>query len=94
MMTRAKKQLQQEQTPTPSNLSTPLSNEEETALAHIIRNIVKEELQVHKVVYQEIVSSNFKVTNERLEKLSEEVSEIKKTKQRQLKKTLKHYKKV
>ena len=93
MMTRAKKQLQQEQTPTPSNLSTPLSNEEETALAHIIRNIVKEELQVHKVVYQEIVSSNFKVTNERLEKLSEEVSEIKKTKQRQLKKTLKHYKK-
>ena len=77
MMTRAKKQLQQEQTPTPSNLSTPLSNEEETALAHIIRNIVKEELQEHKVVYQEIVSSNFKVTNERLEKLSEEVSKIK-----------------
>ena len=44
MLTRAKKQLQQEQTPTPSSFSTSLSNEEETALADMIKNIVKEEL--------------------------------------------------
>ena len=44
MLTRAKKQLQQEQTSTPSSFSTSLSNEEETALADMIKNIVKEEL--------------------------------------------------
>ena len=43
----------------------------------MIGNIVKEELQAHEVVLQEIVSSNLKVTNERLEKLSREVSDIK-----------------
>ena len=43
----------------------------------MIGNIVKEELQAHEVVLQEIVSSNLKVTNERLEKLSGEVSDIK-----------------
>ena len=43
----------------------------------MIGNIVKEELQAQEVVLQKIVSSNLKVTNERLEKLSGEVSEIK-----------------
>ena len=43
----------------------------------MIGNIVKEELQAHEVVLQEIVSSNLKVANERLEKLSREVSDIK-----------------
>ena len=43
----------------------------------MIGNIVKEELQAHEVVLQEIVSSNLKVTNERLEKLSGEFSDIK-----------------
>ena len=78
MITRVKKkkQLQQEQTPTPSNFSAPLSNEEETALAHLIRNIVTEELQAHEVVLQEILSSNLKLKNEWLEKLSREVSNI------------------
>ena len=76
MLTRAKKQLQQEQTPTPSSFSTSLSNEEETALADMIKNIVKEELQL-QMVLQEIVSFNLKITNERLEKLSAEVSDIK-----------------
>ena len=37
----------------------------------------KEELLAHEVVRQEIVSSKLKVTNERLEKLSGEVSDIK-----------------
>ena len=76
-MTRGKKQLQLEQIPTPSNFSTLLSNEEETVLAHMVRNIVKEELQAHEVVLQEIVSSNLKITNERSEKFSGEVSDIK-----------------
>ena len=58
---------------------TPFSNEEETALAHIIRNIVKEELQSHEAIVQEIVSSHLKVTNKRLEKLSGEVSHITKS---------------
>lgn len=57
-MTRTKKALQREQTPTSNNFLTPLSHEEETMLAHMIRNIVKEELQVHEAVLQEIVSSN------------------------------------
>ena len=43
----------------------------------MIMNIVKEELQATKVVLQEIVSSNLKITNERLEKLSGEISDIK-----------------
>ena len=42
----------------------------------MIRNILKEE-QTNEVVLQEIVSSNLKVTNERLEKLSGEFSDIK-----------------
>ena len=42
----------------------------------MIRNILKEE-QTKEVVLQEIVSSNLKVTNERLEKLSGEFSDIK-----------------
>ena len=58
-------------------ISQQLSNEEETALAHMIRNILQEELQTKEVVLQEIVSSNLKVTNERLEKLSGEFSDIK-----------------
>ena len=36
----------------------------------------KEELLAHEEVHQEIVSSNLKVTNERLETLSGEVSDI------------------
>ena len=45
----------------------------------MIRNTLKEELQAHKTVLQEIVSSNLKVINERLEKLSGEVSDIRKS---------------
>ena len=44
----------------------------------MIRNIVNEKLQVNEVVLQVVVSSNLKIANERLEKLSEEVSNIKK----------------
>ena len=43
----------------------------------MIRNILKEELQTNEVVLPEIVSSNLKVTYERLEKLSGEFSDIK-----------------
>ena len=43
----------------------------------MIRNILQEELQTKEVVLQEIVSSNLKVTNERLEKISGEFSDIK-----------------
>ena len=53
-MTRTKKTLQREQTPISNYFLTPLSNEEETARAHMIRNIVK----AHETVLQEIVSSN------------------------------------
>ena len=49
-MTRTKKALQGEQTPTSSNFLTPLSKEKETPLPHMIRNIVKEELQTYQVV--------------------------------------------
>ena len=45
----------------------------------MIRNIVKEEPQSHESVLQEIVRSYLKVTNERLEKLSREVSHITKS---------------
>ena len=43
----------------------------------MIRNILQEELQTKEVVLQEIVSSNLKVTNVRIEKLSGEFSDIK-----------------
>ena len=76
MITRAQK-VQQEQTTTQSNLSTPFSIEEKTVLVHMITNIVKEELQTNEMVLQKVVSSNLKVTNERLEKLSREVSDMK-----------------
>ena len=79
MMARTKKGLQREQTPTSSNFSTPLSNEEETALAHVIINIVKEELQAHEAALQEIASFYVKVADERLEKLSGEVRYITKS---------------
>ena len=67
-----KQQLQQEQTPAPNNFSKPLSNGEEITLAQMIRNIVKEELQAHEVVLQEIVRSNLNITNELLVRLSVE----------------------
>ena len=76
MITRAQK-VQQEQTTIQSNLSTPFSIEEKTVLVHMITNIVKEELQTNEMVLQKVVSSNLKVTNERLEKLSREVSDMK-----------------
>ena len=67
MMKSAKKKLQQEQTSTSRNFSKLLLKEEETALAHMIRNIIKEEVQTHKVVLQITLSSYLKITNERLE---------------------------
>ena len=76
MITRVQK-VQQEQTTTQSNLSTPFSIEEKTVLVHMITNIVKEELQTNEMFLQKVVSSNLKVTNERLEKLSREVSDMK-----------------
>ena len=72
-MTRTKKALQREQTPTSSNFLRPLSNKEETALAHMIGNVIKEERQAHEAVLQEIASSNLKVTNERLESYLEKL---------------------
>ena len=53
-MSRKKKALQWEQTPTSSNFSMPLSNEEKAALVHINGNIVKEELQAQEAVLQEM----------------------------------------
>ena len=70
----------------------------------MIRNIVKEELQIYEVVLQEIVGSNLKVTIELLEKLSGEVrnrigslefiQKQLKDKTKMIKKTLKYYKKI
>ena len=67
MMKSAKKILQQEQPSTSRNFSKLLLKEEETALAHMIINIIKEEVQTHKVVLQITLSSYLKITNERLE---------------------------
>ena len=53
-MSRKKKALQWEQTPTSSNFLMPLSNEEKAALVHINGNIVKEELQAQEAVLQEM----------------------------------------
>ena len=94
-MTIAKRALWPEQTPTPGNFLTPFSIEEEPELAQVIRNFVKEKLQAHSMVLQEIISSNLKVKNDWLERLSWEVSlELTqnnlKMKQRWLKKTLRY----
>ena len=67
MMKSAKKILQQEQPSTSRNFSKLLLKEEETALAHMIINIIKEEVQTHKVVLQITLSSYLKITNEQLE---------------------------
>ena len=77
MMTRAKKNYSSNKLLPPAIFQHLFLTKKKTALAHIVGNIVKEELQAHEVVLQEIVSSNLKVTNERLEKLSGEVSDIK-----------------
>ena len=78
-MTRTKKASQQEQTPISCNFSTPLPNEEQAELAHTIRIIVKQEIQAQQVVLQETVRCFWEITNERLEKLSGQASDITKT---------------
>ena len=62
-MTKWKEALQREQTSTSIDFLTPFSNEE-TVLTHMIRNIVKEELEALEAVLQEIVNSNLKVTKQ------------------------------
>ena len=54
-MSRKKKALRWEQTPTSSNFSMPLSSEEKAALVHTTGNIVEEELQAHEAVLEEIM---------------------------------------
>ena len=78
-MTRTKKASQQEQTLISCNFSTSLPNEEQAELAHTIRIIVKQEIQAQQVVLQETVSCFLEITNERLEKLSGQASDITKT---------------
>ena len=46
-------------TPSPFNFSAPLSNDEKTALAHMIKNIIKEEIQAHKVALQQPSKTSF-----------------------------------
>ena len=45
--------------PSPSNFSAPLSNDEKIALAHMIKNITKEEIQAHKVALQQPSKTTF-----------------------------------
>ena len=44
-----------------------------------IRTIVKDEVSAHEVTIKEIINSNMKSTNERLDKFSTEMAELSKS---------------
>ena len=71
----AGKTLMQKKINTPA---TPVVNDKQEGFAGIIRKFVKEEFKAHEQIVSEILKSNLKTTNERLEKISTEVVGVKK----------------
>ena len=56
---------------------TPRMGEEEKALLETIRKIVKDELASHQLAIKEMINDNIKVTNDRLDRISQDVTHLK-----------------
>ena len=59
---------------------TPLTRrmgEDEKALLETIRKIVKDELASHQLAIKEMINDNIKVTNDRLDRISQDVTDLK-----------------
>ena len=61
-------------TPTPETPTVTHPHENDQILLETIRAIVKDELAAHEAAIKELINSNMKPTNERLEKLSTEMT--------------------
>ena len=56
---------------------TPRTVEDEKALSETIRKIVKDELASHQLAIKEIINDSIKVANDRLDKISQDVTDLK-----------------
>ena len=74
MTTRSRNQKSQGVRDTPL---TPRMGEEEKALLETIRKIVKDELASHQLAIKEMINDNVKVTNDHLDRISQDVTELK-----------------
>ena len=74
MTTRSRNQKSQGVRDTPL---TPRMGEEEKALLETIRKIVKDELASHQLAIKEMINDNIKVTNDRLDRISQDVTDLK-----------------
>ena len=72
MSLRARKQIEAQGTPT-----TPRNEEDEQKLLETIRKIVKDEFASHELVIKEMINASIKDTKERLDKISQDVSDLK-----------------
>ena len=66
-------------TPTPETPTATRPHENDQILLETIRTIVKNELAAHEAAIKELINSNVKSTNERLDKLSTEMAELTKS---------------
>ena len=66
-------------TPIPETPTAPCPHENDQILFETSRTIVKDKLSAHEAATEEILNSNMKSTNERLEKLSTEMAELTKS---------------
>ena len=51
--------------------------EDEKALIETIRKLVKDELASHQLAIKEMINDNIKVTNDRLDRISQDVTDLK-----------------
>ena len=72
MSLRARKQIEAQGTPT-----TPRNEEDEQKLLETIRKIVKDEFASHELVIKEMINASIKDTKESLDKISQDVSDLK-----------------
>ena len=77
MALRACKTINQEGNSTPSKPNLPEYNEK--SLADTIRKIVKEEFKDYETKMSEMISNNLQNTNDRLDKISKEMTELTKS---------------
>ena len=58
-------------------LLTQRMGEDEKALLETIKKIVKDELASHQLAIKEMINDNVKVTNDRLDRISQDVTDLK-----------------
>ena len=56
---------------------TPRTRKDEKALLETIRKIIKNEIVSHQLAIKEMINDNIKVTNDRSEKISQDVTDLK-----------------